>query len=86
MLGAVFKCLTVCLLYGGWNNTASSAYTEIGQGHFWTLNFDLKNSNQEDPNWYERSVGVLWWVEGRDFPSAANRCAPFFFYSEIPLQ
>ena len=40
---------------------------------------DLKRSNLGDPNWSERSVGVLWEVEGRGFPSATNRYTPFVF-------
>ena len=50
------------------------------KGHFGLLTLiDVKSSNLEDPNWSERSVGVLWQMGVRDFPSATNRCTPFVF-------
>ena len=85
MSGAGLKHLTVCLLYGGWNNAASSACTKICQGTFGLfLTFiDLKSSNFGDPYWSERSVGVLWWVEVGTFLQLPIG-SPLWFYSEIP--
>ena len=65
----------------GLEQCSTPACNEMAKDLFGILTLiNFKSSNLEDPNWSERSVGVLWQVKGRNFSSATNRCTPYVLF------